>query len=132
MNQQTAIKILLCLLVAAILFHICIVVKIIPYDITWGGRLKNDSEMYTFEAVSILINLFLVVILLVKGKFIKAILPMKVVNIALWIFFALFILNTVGNIFAQSNFEKFFSILTIAFSILIWVILQKSQTLTDK
>ena len=37
-------------------FHLGILLKIIPYEITWGGRLKDDAEMYVFETISILIN----------------------------------------------------------------------------
>jgi len=73
------------LLVPIIIFHFAIVLKIIPYDITWGGRLKNDMEMYVFETISILINLYLCLILLIKGKYLREIISLKIVNISLWI-----------------------------------------------
>lgn len=116
------------LLVAVILFHLCIMIKIVPYEISWGGRLKNDSEMYVFETISIIINLFLFLILLIKGKYLREYISMKIVNITLWIFFVLFVLNTVGNIFAKTYFEKFFALLTLFFLILIWIILRKNTT----
>ena len=127
MNPQTAIKIMLYLLVAIILFHFSIILKIVPYEITWGGRLKNESEMYVFETISIIINLLLFSILLVKGKYLREFISMKIVNITLWIFFVLFALNTIGNVLAKTNFEKFFTLLTLAFSILIWIILRKDK-----
>lgn len=40
----------------------------------------------------------------------------------LCIFLALFTLNTVGNIFAKTNFEKTLAGLTLIFAILIWKI----------
>ncbi|WP_296316145.1 hypothetical protein [Winogradskyella sp. UBA3174] len=128
MKPKTAIKIILYVLVAVILFHLSIMLKIVPYEITWGGRLKNDSEMYAFETISIIINLFLFLILLIKGKYLKEFIPIKIVNITLWVFFLLFVLNTVGNIFAKTNFEKYFTLLTFAFAILIWIILRKEKT----
>lgn len=127
MNPRLAIKIMLWLIGAVLLFHLCIVLKIIPYEITWGGRLKNDTEMYVFESVSILINLFLCFVLLIKGNYLTEIIPMKIVNIALWIFLALFGLNTVGNIVAKTNFEKFFTLFTLVSVILIWIILRKDK-----
>jgi hypothetical protein len=127
MNPKTAIKTMLFLLVAVVLFHLSIVLKIVPYEITWGGRLKNDSEMYVFESISILINLLLITILLIKGKYLRELVSMKIVDIALWIFFVLFGLNTIGNIFAETNFEKYFTILTLGFSVLIWIILRKGK-----
>ena len=128
MNINTQIKILLGLLFSVILFHICIIVKIIPYNIAWGGRLTNDNEMYVFESISILINLFLSWLLLMKGEFVQFKFPNKTINLILWIFFALFILNTVGNLFAKTNFEKLFALLTGLSAILIWSIIKYKKT----
>ena len=125
---NNSIKIFLGLLTAVILFHICIIAKIIPYDITWGGRLKNDTEMYVFETISIFINVFLFWILLMEGNFIKFKFSSKTIHIILWVFFGLFVLNTIGNIFAKTNFEKFFAVLTGLFAILIWNIKQRVKT----
>ncbi len=125
--SNNTIKIFLGLLFLVILFHICIIVKIIPYNIAWGGRLTNDNEMYVFENISILINVFLSWILLMKGNFVKFNFSIKKVNIILWIFFGLFILNTFGNIFAKTNFEKFFALLTGLSAILIWKIIKQKK-----
>jgi len=127
MNSKHAIKILLWLIASVTLFHLTILTKIIPYDLTWGGRLNNDPEMYVFESVSILINLFLGFILLIKGDYLSKVIPIKVVNIILWIFLLVFGLNTLGNILAETLFEKSLSILTLIFAYLIWTILKKNK-----
>ena len=119
------------LLVAVILFHVCVIAKIIPYDIAWAGRLQNDSEMYVFETISILVNLFLGLVLLMKGNYIKFRFKRKTIDVILWIFLVLFALNTVGNVFAKTNFEKSFAVLTFIFAILIWRIL-KTKRFYDK
>jgi len=124
MKYKTSIKILLILLAAVIMFHMSVIAKIVPYDIAWGGRLQNDSEMYVFESISILIVLFLGLVLLMKGEYVKIRFRNKTVNIILWGFLALFLLNTIGNIFARTDFEKSFAVLTFLFSILIWMILR--------
>jgi len=124
MNINTQIKILLGLLFSVILFHICIIVKIIPYNIIWGGRIRKDIAMYKFETISIVLNLFLSWVLLMKGEFVQFKFPNTTVNRFLWIFFALFILNTVGNFFAKTNFEKLFALLTGLSAILIWNIIR--------
>jgi hypothetical protein len=56
--QSVNIKILIGITVAALILHFLILLKIIPYDIAWGGRLQSDQEMYTFETFSIIISLF--------------------------------------------------------------------------
>lgn len=130
MNSIIAIRLMLWSLVAVMLFHLSIILKIVPYEIAWGGRLKNDSSMYVFETVSMLINIFLFFLLLIKGRYSSEFIPLKFVNIALWVFLVIFGINTLGNIFAETNFEKFFAIITFGFSFLIWVILTKDKKRT--
>jgi len=122
---------MLYLLVAVILFHFTIILKIVPYQFAWGGRLENDMQMYVFETISVLINVLLILSLLIKGNYIKAFVSMKIVHIFLWVFIVLFGLNTIGNILAKTNFEKFFSILTLAFTLLLWIILRKDKKQTN-
>ena len=124
-NQS--IKKLLVLIIAVILFHICIILKIIPYDITWGGRLQNDNEMYVFESVSILLNLLLGAILLMKGDLIKYKFSSRVLNAILWVFFAIFLLNTFVNLFSKTYFEKSCSILTGISAYLLWKIVNQQN-----
>lgn len=127
MKAEKVIKIVLSIIGLITLFHFAIILKIIPYEITWGGRLENDSEMYVFEAISILINLILIFAMLIKGKFIRQIIPSKIVTIILWIFVVIFCLNTIGNLFAETYFEKSFSLITLLLSILIWVIIKSKN-----
>ncbi|MCB9195183.1 MAG: hypothetical protein H6598_03075 [Flavobacteriales bacterium] len=123
MNKLTAITILLSIIGLAILFRFTILLKIIPYDITWGGRLQNDTEMYVFELSSILINGFFGFVLFRKRKNLIEQNNNKAINVILWIFFVLFSLKTIGNIFAKTNFEKGFTVLTLLTAILLGIIL---------
>jgi hypothetical protein len=123
-NSQNAIKIMLGLLSLVIFFHLLIMIKMIPYKIAWGGRLQNDMEMYMFETISIIINFFLCFILLMKGRYVRSQFKGKTINIILWFFLILFILNTVGNVFAQTNVEKLFALLTLISAVLILKILR--------
>lgn len=127
MKISTAINIMLTQVALVSVFHLLILVKIIPYDITWGGRLQNDQQMYVFEVMSLLLNAVLGLALLIKGQRIKAIVSIKFTNIILWAFMILFALNTVGNIMAKTNFEKSFSVITLLSTIFIAVILKKGK-----
>ena len=127
MNPKLAIKLMLWLIGVIILLHSAILMKIIPYNITWGGRIENNIEMYVFEIMSILINLFLVVLLLLRGRYLSCFIQMKVVNILLWAFLFLFGINTLGNIFAETTFEKSLSLLTLIFTYLVWVTLKDAK-----
>ena len=124
MKTNIYLRLMLILLSFVTVFHIGIIVKLIPYDIAWGGRLKNDQEMYVFETISILINLLLISVLFIKAGFLKVKVNKKLINAVLWIFFFLFILNTVGNILAKTTFEKMFAVLTLISAVFLWKILR--------
>ena len=124
-SKLTFINILIVVSVLVIIFHLLIFVRVVPYEITWGGRLKSIEEMYVFETFSILINSFFIFILLQKAEYIHSFMGKKIVTLILWIFFTIFVLNTIGNLFAETNFEKFFTILTLTNAILIWKINKK-------
>lgn len=120
MTQKRAINILLWIVGAILLLHVAIVTKVIPYEIAWAGKLKNDMQMYLFESISILVTLLLGVVLLIKGDYLPRFIPIKFVNALLWMFFFLFGLNTMGNIFAETFYEKSLSLLTLCITYLIW------------
>lgn len=128
MNPKTSIHIFLGILAVVVLFHIGIITKMIPYEMTWGGRLKNDAEMYVFESISILVNSLLGFLLLMKGGYVKLRLKEKIIDIVLWIFLVLFVINTVGNLFAKTNFEKSLAVLTFVSALLLWTILKEKNT----
>lgn len=97
---------LLVILSLTIIFHLLVLVKIVPYNIVWGSRLKTDADMYKFEAVSLILNLFFLVIILLKMKTISFDFPENVLNYIVWAMAALFLLNTVGNLLSKSSLEK--------------------------
>ena len=118
----------LILLVLVIMFHLCLLFKVIPYSIAWGGRLTNDQEMYAFESLSLLINLFLGWILAMKGNWVPFKFGAVTIRVILWVFFALFLLNTIGNLFATTTFEKCFALITAFFAYLLWQIQKQYST----
>jgi len=127
MQQKRAIRIAIFLVSVFVLLHLCILFGLLTPDITWGGNLQNDSAMYTAEALSIIINLFLGLILLLKGEHISGFISMKAVNVFLWCFLVFFCLNTIGNLLAETLVEKSLSIITLFFTYLIFMMLRKSD-----
>jgi hypothetical protein len=126
--SKYSIQILLTIILFVLLYHVCIIMGIVPYENAWGGRLTSAREMHVFETISIGINLFLAWIILMKANYITKLFSDKVLNIILWIFFFLFLLNTIGNVFAKTLAEKLFSFVTLAFSYFIWKVIQKETT----
>ena len=124
-TRSIALRLLIGITLFALLLHVLILIKLIPYAITWGGRLQNDREMYLFESLSIIILLFFLLVLLQKGRLLKAILSEKALTIILWFYFGLFALNTIGNVFAETRFEQSFTVVTGSCALLLWIINRK-------
>lgn len=128
LSKTLALKIILGLLTAVIVFHLLIISRIISYEIVWAGKLKSVSEMYVFEIISILVNILLLTVLLLKGNLIKHKINDKIIIGILWFFVLVFALNTIGNLLSESLFEKaVFTPLTLISSLLIWIIIRKDK-----
>jgi hypothetical protein len=126
--NKNAIYLVLGLLSLIVIFHLSILFKITPFTITWGGRLKNDSEMYVFETISILTVGFLMLMLLMKRGLIRFRFSKKVVSVVLWFYFVVFTLNTIANIFAVTFLEKSFALLTGLLAMLLLMIIKEKPT----
>lgn len=109
---------LIVILAVFLVFHFLIILKIIPYNIVWGGRLKSDKEMYRFETVSILVNAILLLVILAYSNMLPIALPKTATTIIWWVMAALFALNTVGNIVSKNKLEqRLFTPVTILLTI---------------
>jgi hypothetical protein len=97
---------LLILLSMFLVLHFIILLKLIPYNLVWGSRLKSDKEMYRFEIFSILINSLFVIIILVQASFLTIDIPKKIITYALWLMTGLFLLNTLGNVTSKNKLEQ--------------------------
>ena len=126
MNKKIALKIMFILLGTLLIFHLLIFTEQIPYDKVWAGKLNSVGEMKSFEAFSILINFFMVIILFIKYKLLGSGKRNKAIDILIWIFVVFFALNTLGNLFAKSLIELILgSFLTLVCSILCFIIVKK-------
>lgn len=126
-NRSTPIILLLAVTILSLIFHLLIMIGVIPYELTWGGRLESTKEMLVFETISIVINLFFLHTLLQKGSYIRTTYNKKIIRIILWVFFILFILNTAGNIQAVTTFEKCLTVVTGLNAVLLLMILLRDK-----
>lgn len=100
------INILLVVFGLVLVFHFLVLMGIVPYEYVWGGRLNTLKNMYAFEGVSILLNVLVMLVLFKKRNSLITGTSNKVIETLLWILCFLFTLNTIGNLFAETNFEK--------------------------
>ncbi len=126
--KKRAVTFISVVLVLTIVFHLLVITGIIPYAIVWGGRLKTQEEMYRFESVSILLNLFFLAVILIKTNVFKMPAFTKFVNVILWFMALLFLVNTFGNLFSVSLLERIiFTPVTLLLSVASAVLALKTE-----
>lgn len=106
LTESIALRALLIILSLLVLFHLLVLIKMIPFELVWGSKLSGESQMYAFEAVSILISLLMLIVVSVRAQIIKVPVNNRIVTIILWIMCCFFCLNTVSNLLADHPFEK--------------------------
>jgi hypothetical protein len=94
------------ILILLIVFHILVMVGIIPHTIVWGGRIEDGESLLTFELFGLVTSLLFLFIILAKVEYLKFEKFRKVVTILVWIMFVWFLLNIVGNLISTASLEK--------------------------
>jgi len=105
------------------LFHLAVIIGIVafdyvPLDFLWGGQMDTKEELLNFEFLSLGIMILCIVVVAVRTGRINMPKLVGVSRVLLWVLTALFLLNTVGNIVAQTTFEKSFAALTAILTVL--------------
>lgn len=109
------------ILSATLIFHFMVLTGIIPFDITWGGRLENRQQMLVFESLSIIITLAILALVAVRLGYLSWQIPPVVITSVFWILTGIFVLNTIGNLLANNIFESILgTLLTAILAIFCW------------
>lgn len=117
-TRHFATNALLIIFSLVLIFHVLVLLGIIPFGIVWGGRLKSNEEMIPFEITSILLNALMLVIVAIHADILQWNINRRVIKVALWIMVGLFFINTIGNIFSKSQMEQvIFTPLTLLLSV---------------
>lgn len=94
-------------------FHMAVLLGFLPSDWVWGGKLQSNGAVFWLEVVALLVILVLISIVLMKNKILKPLFSEIAIKRSLLFFSFYFLLNTVGNALAETNFEKTQSIITL-------------------
>lgn len=89
-------------------FHLLIIVRIIPFDIVWGGGLKDADQMIVFESISLLLNVIMISVVGSYVGLLKIRMNQRNITVAFWLMTILFFINTVGNGLSGNQTENFF------------------------
>jgi hypothetical protein len=105
-SVSLAYRLMIVIFSLVLIFHMLVITGAIPYSIIWGGKLKSHAEMVSFESISIAVNCFMLIIVLMRANIINFNNHPVKIRVALWTMFVLFCLNTIGNFLAETLLEK--------------------------
>ena len=119
-SAKLAGNVLIFIMVLLVVFHVLIILKILPSGFVWGGQAKDSpSNLVTLEIISLVLTLIFIFIIAAKIGYIEEGKLKKVIKIGVWIMFIYFILNIFGNLASSVLIEKMiFTPITILLAIL--------------
>lgn len=104
-------------------FHLVIILglqftDLISHEYLWGGRMNSREQLLYFEGASLLMAIVFLGLVLLRTKRLRVNAMQGFSRLAMWVLFGLFLLNTLGNLAAQTSLEKYFAIFTALLSFL--------------
>ncbi len=101
-NAKTAVIVIIIALILLLMMNIGILTGLFPYSMVWGGNIDSSSEMIEMELITIFVILLFLVITFLKLRNLGSDRNQKIINFGLWLMFAYFTLNIVGNLAAEN------------------------------
>jgi len=105
-SVKLAGNILLFSLGLLLVFHILVLLKIVPADSMWGGQ-ANAGNIAMLEIIALVVTLFFGFVIAAKTGYINVGKFTVVVNILVWVVFIFLIVNTLGNAVSAVPAENF-------------------------
>lgn len=110
---------LIAIIGAVIVFHILVAGGLLPKTIVWGGRISEPNQVVRAELGSIAMLLVAAAVVIMRWHSLAHGSPNIVAAVGVWVLMVLFTLNTVGNVFAKTRFERVvFTPLTLLLALL--------------
>lgn len=104
-SARLAANILLVLLGLMTLFHLLMLVGVLPYDFIWGGGIGSRAEMVRMELIALAATILIMVVVALKVGYLRTVRYQHVVNTVMWLIFVYFLMNTIGNLLSASQRE---------------------------
>lgn len=106
-SAKTAGGILLVIFGLLIVFHILVLLNLIPSNMVWGGQAGGSpSNLRTLEIISLVLTVLFTVAVALRIGYLDAPRLAVAVRVFMWFIFAYLLLNTLGNLASSSSMEK--------------------------
>ncbi len=119
-SVRLAGNLLLAAMTMLIIFHILVMTGILPSQIVWGGQINEaETNMVLLETIALIVSLLFTGIIAAKTGYLLRDRYRKIIDISMWIIFAYFLFNIVGNLASAAAVESLiFAPLTIILAFL--------------
>lgn len=121
-SAKSAGNIVLILFGLLVIFHLLILLNLLPSNIVWGGGQVGTSfsNQRTLVIISLIFNVLFAIVVAAKIGYLKAFRFTRTINFLLWLIFAYLLLNTVGNLVSSSSVESLvFTPITLVAALLV-------------
>jgi hypothetical protein len=107
MTERRAATTLLIILGALAVFHVLMLAGALPAGIAWGGQAAESPEtLRALEAVGLVVTVLFAAVVAAKAGFVGGDRVRRPARIGMWVMFAYFVLNVVGNLAFASGLER--------------------------
>jgi hypothetical protein len=100
-----AARILLVMLAMLAVFHLLVMLHVIPSDMVWGGRGESGTAG-RLETIGVTVTVLFMLITAMRAGFLWPGRLRRTVKVAMWVVFVYFTLNIIGNVTSVSTAEK--------------------------
>src|SRR5689334_17523810 len=88
-------------------FHLLVLLRVLPATIVWGGAIQNSTtRLLALELLALVVTLLLAGVIAAKVGYIKAVRCQPAVNMGGWLVFALLLFSLVANLASGVAFEN--------------------------
>lgn len=106
-GTRTTANVLLGSLGLLALFHILVLLRVLPPRIVWGGRSGGaGARLGVLETVALLVTILFAGIIAAKARYLGSGWPGRAVSVAMWCVFGYFAINVVANVASSSTLER--------------------------
>lgn len=102
------------------IFHVLVLLNVLPPNIVWGGQAGTSPDnLLTLEIIALSVTAFMAFIVALKIGYFPAGRFKTAINVAVWFVFAYLLLNTLGNLASGVSAENFvFAPITLILALL--------------
>jgi hypothetical protein len=88
-------------------FHVLVLLGVVPADIVWGGMIQDtQTNLVTLEVIALLVTGLFMLVIAAKLGYMQVGKFSGIINIGVWFIFVFLLLNTLGNLASGVSLEN--------------------------